>query len=69
MSKLGVMSNFYDVKTVARVLRLTPRAVVHRIQAGAIAATKIGAGRTSAYVVTAGELARLVREAEGADKP
>lgn len=51
-----------DILTVAQaaeVLHLSPRAVQHRIKNGAIAATKLGAGRTSAYVISRDEVERV----------
>lgn len=54
------MSN--DLLTVAQAaaeLNLSPRAVQHRIGRGAIAAMKIGEGRTSAYVITRAEIDRV----------
>lgn len=47
------------VAQVARELNLSVRAVQHRITAGAIEATKLGEGRTSAYVVTRAEVERI----------
>lgn len=38
---------------------MSERAVRHRIVAGTLAATKIGTGRTSAYVITAEEIERV----------
>ena len=50
------------VVQVAEELGLSPRAVLHRITRGTIAATKIGNGQTSAYVIRDAELRRLKRE-------
>lgn len=47
------------VNQAADELCISPRAVLHRIAKGQIAATKIGAGRTSAYVIAASEVARI----------
>lgn len=38
---------------------LTPRAVLHRITSGKIEASKLGEGRTSAYVIAASEIERI----------
>lgn len=53
---------FLSVKRVGEALGLSGRAVLHRIAKGEIAATKIGEGRTSAYVVTATEVERVKAE-------
>lgn len=42
-------------------LRLSPRAVLHRIHGGKIAATKLGPG-TAGYVITRDEVERVKRE-------
>jgi hypothetical protein len=39
-----------NVVQAAKLLSLTPRAVLHRITSGKIEASKLGEGRTSAYV-------------------
>lgn len=54
-------SDILNVARVAKELRLSPRAVLHRITKGKIRAEKIGQGRTSSYVVTAGEVERVKR--------
>lgn len=54
--------NLFNVAQAAEELELTRRAVIHRIHAGTLAATKIGTGRTSAYVITGEEIARLKSE-------
>lgn len=59
-------STLYDVARAAEVLHLSKRAVQHRIKAGTIKATKIGTGRTSAYVITAEEIERVRREQDAA---
>ena len=43
----------------AKLLSLTPRAVLHRITSGKIKASKLGEGRTSAYVIAASEIERI----------
>jgi hypothetical protein len=53
------------VRQAAHALGLAPRSVLHRITTGTIVATKIGDGRTSAYIVTRAEVER-VREESGA---
>lgn len=60
------MTNPADLLTVAQVateLRLSRRAIVHRITSGALAATKVGDGKTSAYVITRAEVERIKTEA------
>ena len=52
------------VRQAAHELGLSPRSVLHRITTGTLAATKIGDGRTSAYIVTRAEVER-VREESG----
>lgn len=52
----------HDLLTVtqaANELSLSIRAVQHRIRNGTIAATKLGAGRTSAYVIARAEVERV----------
>ena len=54
-----------DLLTVAQAaaeLDLSPRAVQHRITTGTLAAQKLGAGRTSAYVITRAEIDRVKAE-------
>ena len=58
------MSKLRTVAQAAEDLSLTRRAVIHRIKAGSIAATKIGEGRTSAYVITAEEIERVRGESK-----
>ena len=47
------------VRQAAHALGLSPRSVLHRITTGTIGATKIGDGRTSAYVIAASEIERI----------
>ena len=47
---MGTANELLSVKQAAEILHLSPRAVLHRIQAGSLPATKLGAG-TSAYVL------------------
>ena len=52
----------HDLMTVTQAaaeLNVTPRAVQHRIKAGTLRATKLGAGRTSAYVIARAEVERV----------
>jgi hypothetical protein len=58
------MSKLRTVAQAAEDLSLTRRAVIHRIKAGSIEASKIGEGRTSAYVITAEEIARILAESK-----
>lgn len=51
-----------NVQQAAERLTLSPRAVLHRITTGRIQATKVGSGRTSSYVITAAEVARVKAE-------
>lgn len=46
-----------SVAQAAKELHLTPRAVLHRISRGTLAATKLGPG-TSAYVIAREEIER-----------
>lgn len=48
-----------NVVQAAKLLGLTPRAVLHRITSGKISASKLGEGRTSAYVIAAAEVERV----------
>lgn len=51
------------VAQTAAELHITRRAVIHRIHAGTLAATKIGEGRTSAYLIARSEVERAKTEA------
>lgn len=51
--------NFVNVKDAAAELGLSPRAVQRRITNGTISAQKISEGRTSAWVITPAEIARV----------
>ena len=54
MSKLGHMNTtpaHLTVRQAATELGITPRAILHRIAAGTLPATKLGDG-TSAYIIT-----------------
>lgn len=54
-----------SVAEVADALGLSKRAVQHRIKAGQIAATKLGTGQTSAYLIEAAEVERIQAETPG----
>lgn len=58
------MSNLLSVAEAAESLNLTRRAVLHRIAAGTLKAQKVGAGRTSAYVIESVEVDRHKAEAQ-----
>ena len=53
------MSKLRTVAQAAAELNLTRRAVLHRIRTGTLQATKVGSGRTSAYVITVEEIERV----------
>lgn len=55
-------SELHNVRAVADALDTSVSTVLRRITLGEIVATKIGGGRTSAYVIEQRELQRLVRE-------
>ena len=59
MSKFDPLS----VEQAAAELRITPRAVRHRIKSGKLAAVKVGGGKTSAYVIDRAEVERVKAEA------
>lgn len=48
-----------SVAQAAKVLNITPRAVLHRISAGTLAATKLGEGKTSAFLIARAEIERV----------
>jgi excisionase family DNA binding protein len=50
-----------SVAQAAELLHITPRAVHHRIKSGKLAATKLGSGVTSAYVIERAEVERVLR--------
>jgi hypothetical protein len=54
--------DFVNVRGAARELGLAPRTVLARIRHGQIAATKIGPGKTSAYIIAKTEIARIKQE-------
>ncbi len=54
------MPQFYTVQDAAPLLHLSPRAVQHRIARNQIQAEKAGTGRTSAYLIPAAEIERLL---------
>lgn len=49
---------FYGVHQVAKILGITGRAVRYRVEAGTLAATKLGTG-TASYVITRAEVERV----------
>lgn len=57
-----MQTNFVNVRDAAAELGLSPRAVLHRITRGTIRATKVGDGRTSAYVIDCAEVQRVLAE-------
>jgi excisionase family DNA binding protein len=59
---MSELAEFISVAQAAEELRITERAVRHRIKAGKLAATKLGPG-TSQYVITRAEVERLKAEA------
>lgn len=52
------MTQLRNVRYAAQALHITPRAVLHRIDAGTLVAHKLGTGRTSSWVITDEEIAR-----------
>ena len=54
-------SELLSVTQAARELSVAPRTLHHRIATGKVAATKVGDGRTSAYVITRAEVERIKR--------
>lgn len=57
-------SEYLPVSEVASQLNLSIRAVQHRIKVGTLAATKLGSGRTSAYMVERAEVERAKADAQ-----
>ena len=56
---MSTPANYLTVTQAARELNLHRRAVIHRIAAGTLAATKVGDGRTSAYIIERAEVERI----------
>ena len=52
-------SDYLTVTQAARELNLHRRAVIHRIAAGTLAATKVGDARTNAYIIERAEVERI----------
>lgn len=50
---------FMNAVQAASALGLTRRTLIRRIENGQIEASKLGTGRTSAYVITADEIERV----------
>ena len=59
---MSQLSDYLTVTQAARELNLHRRAVIHRIAAGTLAATKVGDGRTSAYIIERAEVERAKGE-------
>lgn len=55
---MSELPEFLSVAQAASELKITERAVRHRIKAGKIAATKLGPG-TASYVITRDEVQRV----------
>lgn len=55
-------SNLLDVQAASARLGVSVRQVLRYIESGKLLATKLGSGRTSAYVLTANELDRFSAE-------
>lgn len=53
-----MQTNFVNVRDAAAELGISPRAVLHRITRGELRATKVGDGRTSAYIIERAEIER-----------
>lgn len=51
------------VGQVAELLGKAPRTILHRIAVGQLPATKLGTGKTSAYVIRRADVEALVRAA------
>ena len=58
-----MQTNFVNVRDAAAELGISPRAVLHRITRGELRATKVGDGRTSAYIIERAEIDRVKAEA------
>ena len=58
-----MQTNFVNVRDAAAELGISPRAVLHRITRGELRATKVGDGRTSAYIIERAEIERVKAEA------
>lgn len=56
-------TNLLTVAQAAQELHITRRAVIHRIHAGTLMASKIGDGATSAYLIARDEIERVKSEA------
>ncbi len=52
-------ADYLTVTQTARELNLHRRAVIHRIAAGTLAATKVGEARTNAYIIERAEVERI----------
>lgn len=59
---MAQLSDLMNVAQAAEALGLSRRTILRRIEAGDIAATKLGDGETSAYVIDRTEVERLASE-------
>lgn len=60
------VTDLLSVTQAAKELSLAPRTLHHQIATGKVAATKVGDGRTSAYVITRAEVERVKAERDAA---
>lgn len=58
--------DLFSVTQAAKELGYAPRTLHHHIATGKVAATKVGDGRTSAYVITRAEVERVKAERDAA---
>ena len=59
---MSQLSDYLTVTQAARELNLHRRAIIHRIAAGTLAATKVGEARTNAYIIERAEIERAKGE-------
>ena len=59
---MDTQADYLTVTQAARELNLHRRAIIHRIAAGTLAATKVGDARTSAYIIERAEIERAKSE-------
>lgn len=60
------LADFLSVSQAADELGIPNRTLHHRIATGKVAATKVGDGKTSAYIIARDEVERLKAEASAA---